>query len=293
MSDASGSGNNATLGSGALAPAWVMNGLAFTYLQSVSLPSALNSSKTLCSSVYMTPVSLTVPPNQYPSLITSSLGAAGLNLLYVKAPNYQPSFAPSITAGGANTTLTLNLTSGYHDMCYVLGTGGGNLDHVYIDGQEVTYTAQGSSFGYQSSGNLLLGTSGVAPFTASGFNGTYYRFVTYSTQLTAAQVAAVSVAMRSEVASRGVAVTPSPAAVVAPQLIAVRGLDHLWTRVEFAGAGVAGKSDAEQSAGLQHPELWREWIDARVDQWIRGQSRGASVRDPGRAFGLHPGGRGE
>jgi lysophospholipase L1-like esterase len=221
VSDASGNGNNGTLGAGSLAPSWTGSGLAFTTLQNVSLPAALNSNKTMCSGVYMTPISSIITLNNFAAMVTSSLGTGGVNLMYnLTGSGYPGVFAPAIASGNSNRTSGGNVVSGFHVMCYVLGGGSGDLDHLYIDGQETFYYAQDASYGYQSSGHYYLGSSGVSAWAGSGFNGTYYRFAAWPTGLNAQQIAAVSGSIREEIALRGVDVTPRPVMLSSPQLLA-------------------------------------------------------------------------
>ena len=235
LADATGNGNTATLGAGALAPVWVTNGLAFTGQESVSLPAELNTSKTLCNGVYLTPLSTVIPTNQYAILISSSLGAAGANMMYAKNGNAFPSFALNIAPGSGARTQSNTLISGFHVACFVLGTGGGNFDHLYVDGQEVTYSTLGSSYGLQTSGNYFLGSSNTSFWTASGLNGTYYRFAAWPVQLTAAQIQAVSLSMQAEIAARGVPVIPATIPLAGPQLLAS------GTSITF-GAGLSSPS---------------------------------------------------
>jgi lysophospholipase L1-like esterase len=96
------------------------------------------------------------------------------------------------------------------------------MDHIYIDGVELaSYASQGSSAGAQTSGNFYLGSSNVSLWSSSGFNGTYFRFRTYPTQLASSDVALVSNAIRNEVSGRGVPVTPLAIASGAPMLHAI------------------------------------------------------------------------
>ena len=136
-----------------------------------------------------------------------------------------------------------DFTSGYHAVCFTLGGGGGDLNQAYVDGVEVSYTAQGSSYGAQSSGNLFLGASGISPFVNSGLNGTYYRFATWPTKLTAMQVAAVSAAGTAEIAARGIPTAPVMLQQTAPQLIA--GIESI-----AAGQGLSNPSTQNWSANL-------------------------------------------
>jgi lysophospholipase L1-like esterase len=212
--DATGNGNSSTLLAGTHAPAWVPNGLSFTSAspyQGVQLPAVLNNTQTFEFAVYIAPFPASnglALSNQYPVILTSSLGGNGVNLLY--AGSGPGSYTPGIYAGNA-PRVTMNQTiSGFHVLAFVLGTGSGNLDHVYIDGVEYPYVAQSASFGLQSGGSYFLGGSGISPYAGSGLLGTMYRARFFPTQLTPAQIQSDSLALTREVAARGVAVDPQP-----------------------------------------------------------------------------------
>jgi hypothetical protein len=90
LTDNSGSGNNGTLGTGAQAPTWATSGLSFTPGQGVSLPTSLNAAKTFFFAVYINPVTtgnstVATTGNMFPLLLSSSQGAAGFNVMYLKA----------------------------------------------------------------------------------------------------------------------------------------------------------------------------------------------------------------
>ncbi len=223
LTDNTGNGNDGTLAASTLAPTWTPTGLSFTGQQSVALPPALNASRTFVMAVYINPLTTgTQPLNSYPILVSSSLGNTGTNLLYtenIPGVGHQSfGYAQSIYTGSFNTSSS-RLTSGFHVYAYTLGAGSGSVDHTYIDGVETPYTMQGNSAGAQTSGNLFLGSSNVSPWTGSGCNCTYYRFLAYPSQLSSASVAAISASIRTEVASRGVSVSPTPTQLNAPQLI--------------------------------------------------------------------------
>jgi lysophospholipase L1-like esterase len=218
--DKSGSGNNATLGTGANAPTWTATGLQFAVPNNVALPAALNSTRTFFLAVYLNPItSGPQPANQYPYLINSSLQGSGFNLSY--APGAANVYRLQSYSGNGVRTLTKNTFSGFHVFAITLGDGNSSVDHFYIDGQEFSYSAQGGSAGMQTSGNLFLGTTGVAPTDQSGFLGTMYRAIAYPSQLSASNVQVVSAAIRNEVASRGVLTSPQPQALITPQLHAI------------------------------------------------------------------------
>jgi lysophospholipase L1-like esterase len=225
LADNSGNGNNGTLGTGTGAPTWTNTGLSFALPQSVSLPAALNSSKTILMVVYLNPLAAAPPDNIYPLLLSSSMGGSGFNLLYTKTGNsslfVSGSFAPSVFANNSVGTAANTLISGFHAIAISLGTAGTSVDHMYVDGVEYPYMSQTASAGLQSSGNFYLGASPAGLWSGSGFEGTYYRMRAYSTQLTSSQIAATSAAMVAEVESRGVAGGPVATMLATQQLHAV------------------------------------------------------------------------
>ena len=226
--DGSGAGNNGTLGTGANAPTWLGNAMQFTqgFDQNVSLPVALNAGKTFTIAFYWSPVS-TVPgasvplynSTVYSPILSSSLGSAGINFIF-NAPggNAPEDFGEPAIWNSSLSSQSLNFTTGFHVYTYVLGTGAGNLDKIYIDGTEVPYSVQGSSAGAQTSGNLFFGSSGVGPWATQGGQFVAYRMRVLSTQLGAADVQQLTQIMRSDVATRGVPTSPFPLSIGTPML---------------------------------------------------------------------------
>lgn len=212
IADATGNGNSGTLLSDTHSPVWVQNGLSFTSAnpyQGVNLPAALNGARTIEFALYVNPFPATsglAQSNQYPALLTSSLGVNGINLLY--SGGVPGAYAAGVYAGNVSRLSTTQLFSGFHVVTYVLGTGSSDPDHVYIDGVEYPYTAQSFSFGLQSGGNYFLSSGGIAPYAQSGLLGTMYRARFYSTALTPAQIQSDSLVLSNEAANRGVSVIP-------------------------------------------------------------------------------------
>jgi hypothetical protein len=219
VTDSSGNGNNATLTASHL-PTWVQSGLQFSAsTQGLTLPAAINGAQTVellaCPDSLPATAGIT-KANQYPLFIASSLGMTGLNILYTGGlPGL---YAIGIAAGGSNQDLTIQNFSGCHVFTFALGTGGGVLDHLYIDGREVSYTQQGSSAGKQTSGNLYFGYSGVSPYNSSGFIGTLYRMRVLSGQVTSGQAAADATILISQEKALGIDPTPTQYVQSTPQL---------------------------------------------------------------------------
>lgn len=224
VKDFSGNGNTGTFG--ANAPTWVTNGLSFTSspTQSVALPTALNTTATYEMAVYITPLSQTaISSNAFPVLMNSSEGGGSLNLGYWSNFN-SGGWSPAIFAQSGFKTITTNgyLMSGFHVITIEPASSGG--DRMFVDGVETDYGAShGNSFSFHpTTGHMNIGSDGTSPYTASGFIGTFYRLRTFSTALTAAQVAQDAYAITAEIASRGVAVTPTPTAKIdTPQLLVI------------------------------------------------------------------------
>jgi lysophospholipase L1-like esterase len=228
LHDQSGSGNDATLASGAQAPAWLGTGLQFSSANrsGVSLPAALNGSRTIILAAYVSPFGTFGPANSiiypYPAMLTSTMTPnLGLNLMIV-APvgpggNFVTgSFGPSTWTGGAATGCNVIL-SGFHVFAYILGSSP-TKDRVFIDGVECPYSYQGSSAGAQTTGNLYLGSSNVGLWASNGFDGNIYRAIFYPSALTAGQTQAMSGLIANQAAQRGVATAPVNAQLNAPQL---------------------------------------------------------------------------
>ena len=222
LTDITGNGNNGTLGSGGAAPVWLANGLSFTAnTQSVILPASLNTAKTWLFSVYINGVSQNGGyASNFGLFLTSSLGPSGLNLLYYgNGPLYM---SPQSFSGGSNLTNCTTPISGFHVIGFALGVSGTSTDHFYIDGTECTnYSAQGASFGFQTSGNLFLGGGGVGPFASAGFVGSMYRVVAIPSALTASQIQVATQQLIGDAASRGVPITPLSRSQGKPTFFAV------------------------------------------------------------------------
>jgi lysophospholipase L1-like esterase len=217
--------NNGTLG-GATLPTWTGNGLSFAAGSNVALPAALNTEKTFYYAVSITPISSgTQPTNTYPTIMSSSTGGTGFNIVLqlpaeISSGQSDHTYTTTIYPN-ALSTASLNTLSGFEVLTVVCGTGSGNLDHIYLNGVEVSYSAQSSNCGQQTSGNLYLGPAQVSPWTAGYFPGTFYGFGASSSQHTVAQIQQNVSSFFALAAAKGVPTTPLPVSLANPQLIAV------------------------------------------------------------------------
>lgn len=232
MLDQSGNGNNGTLGgvTGSTVPASGNTGLQFVNGDSVLLPVAVNAARTFEFAVNL-PVfgaqygAAAGQVNAYPLLMGSSQ-TSGFDLLMGMiqgGPYSARTNAVSLWVNGSSTAVPVPIPAGNHTVIVTLGTGSGDLDHVYLDGVEYpTYSAQGSNAGKTTTGQFALGrflSSGT--FAASGFIGTMYEFVARSAELTAAQVQVENGALAADAVQRGVVWNPLGWTRTAPNLVAV------------------------------------------------------------------------
>jgi lysophospholipase L1-like esterase len=217
--------NSGTLG-GTTLPTWTGNGLAFGPGSNVALPAALNAEKTFYFSVYLNPISSgTQVYNQFPTLLSSSTGGSGFNLILespgsVLAGITDFTYSPTLYPNALSTSSPYAL-SGFGVFTIVCGTGTGNVDHFYWNGTELNYTTQASNCGAQTSGNLVLGTSGAAPWASAFFPGTFYGFGASSQQHTQAQVQQNVSAFLALASSKGIPITPVALPQATPQLLAI------------------------------------------------------------------------
>jgi trimeric autotransporter adhesin len=224
LTDISGNGNNGTLGTGANAPTWLSNGLQFTIPQNVSLPAALNTTRSFYLAFYVDgPAVLNANnvANAVPQLVTSTLGGNGLNLFMTDFEGVNGTMLPTMEGGGSLRTESTVAISGFNVLTYTLGTGGADVDHIYLNGTELPYGGQGASSGLQTSGNLLLGASNTDFFNGSGFVGTFYRAVFKAGEDTASQVQSTYQQILSDMNTRSVPTTPQQTPQGLPQLFAV------------------------------------------------------------------------
>lgn len=206
-------------------PVWVRNGLNFAdNARACAMAAGVNGALTVEILAYTDPVPNVggnPKSNNVPLYVSSSLASPGLNLLY-SGGGIGGLYTLGSNSGGGNQTGSTENYAGLSVLTYVLGTGAGNTDHFYINGQEVTYTiGPGASGNRQTSGNVFLGSSALAPFGNSGFIGTFYRVRFLSDQLTAAQAATNAVALKTWAGIRGIQTIPAAPIWQTAQMVVV------------------------------------------------------------------------
>jgi lysophospholipase L1-like esterase len=216
--------NTGTLG-GTTPPVWTGTGIAFGPGANIALPSALNGERTFYFSIYIDPITAgTQAFNQFPALMSSTTGGTGFNVMLespgsVGAGLSDYTYSPTLYPNTVSTSSPYAL-SGFGVLTVVCGTGSGSVDRFYWNGNELSYTAQGSNCGAQTGGNLVLGSSGVSPWASAFFPGTFYGFGASSQQHTPAQVQQNVSAFIALATEKGVPIAPIPVAQATPQLLA-------------------------------------------------------------------------
>lgn len=228
LQDQSGSGNNGTFSPNP--PTSIPAGLVFAINTGVSLPAALNTTRTFVVGIYIPPL----PSNNtnytagFGSIYGASQGTSGYSFLnaYSSSNTFfgqNDLFAPSSFAGGAFAAACNLWVTGYHVYAVTLGTNTStDPDVLYLDGQpcQTNSTVASASSGVMSAGNYYLGAPIANTFANQGFIGTMYFAETFSTELTPANVSSESGSISAIVASRGVPTTPQRVIPGTPTLIA-------------------------------------------------------------------------
>jgi lysophospholipase L1-like esterase len=213
LTDHSGNGNNATLEAGALTPTWTSTGLSFQPGQGVALPATVNGAQTFLFGVYTQPLTAGAQTtNNFPALLTSSLGNSGASLIlsnftsfpYNLGSPYVPAAFTSSVISSCSTTV-----AGFHVIAFEVGIAGSSVDHLFVDGVECAYASHGATGLLQTSGNYFIGAGTNGPFAGSAFLGTVYRAAFLPTTLTASAVAQYSKLIANDISSRGVATSPA------------------------------------------------------------------------------------
>ncbi len=224
LTDSSGNGNNGTLGTGSNAPVWTAGGLQFGPTQNVALPGALNAARSFTFAFYAQGPALTnaanvLLGNGLDTLLTSSLGNVGLNLVLSDGRGNNPAMQPTFLVNNFSTQSNVPI-SGFNVITFTVGAAGGGRDHIYLNGNEISYFVQSASFGTQTSGFLYLGSSNISYFVGSGFLGTMYRAVAESREDTLAQAQAIYQTILGDMNTRGVATAPQTIQSGMPMLFA-------------------------------------------------------------------------
>jgi lysophospholipase L1-like esterase len=234
--DVSGNGYNCTLQQTAgRTPTWTTAGLSMATGQGCDLPPAVNNLQTWCFSFYVPPVPATTDiPGSYPGLLFSNWGdgTSGLNLMTMYSGSqteqfYTDIYAPVIFSATATplnpsygwaVTATNTTMVGSNRLCYVLGTPGVSLDHVYLNGAETSYAVRNASAGLQTSSFFSLASAYVAHWTNSG-NVTFFHVMGFTQALTPAIIQLTDQYLLQDMESRGAPGLPPPAVGSEPQVL--------------------------------------------------------------------------
>ncbi len=136
--------------------------------------------------------------------------------LYFASQSQGYGYQPGLTQNGALVSESDGSIVGTHVSTIVLGTGSGNPDAYYLDGQNVGLGATTASFG---KANANYDVCGAPTGYSTYMNGSVYRWTAWSTQLTPQEVAAAAGLTRTLAQTRGVVFTPTYSPTTTPQAI--------------------------------------------------------------------------
>jgi len=205
LTDSSGNGNNATLASAGAAPTWVTGGLHFANTQFVSLPSAVNTARTI--QIFAVPDVPVYPPlTAQPDNVTILQGSVAQSIaLRMSRFTGDKGYGGTPCMGRTDALQQIcsaTNVAGPHLVSWVISAG---VSKIYVDGNEVVYTTHGSM---SSSLTLIQGGVWQLGGSAIGVNeyyfGTVFYALFYSTELTPEQIAQNYTAVAAILEKRGV-----------------------------------------------------------------------------------------
>lgn len=208
--DYSGAGNDGTLGGGSV-PTWNASppSLKMTGAGYVTVPTSVNASvRTICDILEW---NASKEGTNFPAIIGNS-SATSFNLLGTVSSGVGVS-EPMTFYNGVSPTISGVGLSGIGSVCLVLGSP----EHMYVNGVEVSYVAQGNSTTLPLTGTLQIGGSSGKSFYTSE---RVFRTVMVSTAWTQTQVQRFHQSALNVLASSGARLV-SPTGRVGNQLICV------------------------------------------------------------------------
>jgi len=181
--DASGNGNNTTLPGGLNNPTGTPFGWSFSTSGNGStaqwfvLPSTINTTG-VTYVAHACPRFLIDYNN--PALVGSNT-TGGVVLGFLGATTTKNAWEMSMGLSGTPVTRTAQISVGCHVFTWVMGA----TDHMYVDGTETTYSAQGSTLANRGIGTLQVGTSYVG---GGSFSGILRDLWVFNRALTASEI---------------------------------------------------------------------------------------------------------
>ena len=136
--------------------------------------------------------------------------------LYFASQSQTYGYQPGLTSNGNGISGSDGSIVGTHVSTVVLGTGTGNPDAYYLDGQPVSIGSTTYSFG---KANASYDVCGAPTGYSTYMNGNVYRWTAWSTQLTPQEVAAAAGLTRTLAQTRGVVFTPVNSPTTTPQAV--------------------------------------------------------------------------
>ena len=217
--DSSGNGNTGSFPGGTLNPTWTSQGLTCNGALSSTTGQYFSTTGTQNAKTIMMVYTISNPlGSNGPSLpyFYELWGTPALTGLYFASPSQTYGYQPGLSQNGGLVSESDGSIVGTHVSTIVLGTGSGNADIYYLDGQPVGLGATTASFG---KANAAYDVCGAPTGYSTYMNGNVYRWTAWSTQLTPQEVSAAAGLTKTLAQTKGVVFNPIYSATTTPQAV--------------------------------------------------------------------------
>ena len=217
--DSSGNGNTGSFPGGTLNPVWTSQGLTCNGALSSTTGQYFSTARTQSAKTIMmvytiaNPMSSAVPSLPYFDTLWSTPTLTGLAF---SSANQTYGYQPGLMQNGSQISTSEGSITGTHVSTVVLGTGTGNYDTYYLDGQNISYGSLTASFG---KANAAYDVCGAPTGYSTYMNGNVYRWTAWSTQLTPQEVSAAAGLTKTLAQTKGVVFNPIYSPTTTPQAV--------------------------------------------------------------------------
>ena len=217
--DSSGNNNTGSFPGGTLNPTWTSQGLSCNGALSGTTGQYFTTAGTQYAKTIMMVYTIASPlGSNSPSLpyFYELWGTPTLAGLYFASPSQTYGYQPGLSQNGGQVSTSDGSIVGTHVSTIVLGSGTGNYDTYYLDGQNVGSGSLTGSFG---KANAPYDVCGAPTGYSTYMTGNVYRWTAWSTQLSPNEVAAAAGLTKTLAQTKGVVFNPVNSPTITPQAV--------------------------------------------------------------------------
>ena len=217
--DSSGNGNTGSFPGGSLSPVWTSQGVSCNGALSGTTGQYFATAGTQNAKTIMMVYTIASPGGSNgPSLpyFYELWGTPTLAGLYFASPSQTYGYQAGLSQNGGQVSVQDGSIVGTHVSTIVLGTGPGNFDTYYLDGQLIGPASTVASYG---KANAAYDVCGAPTGYSTYMTGNVYRWTAWSTQLTANEVAAAAGLTKTLAQTKGVVFSPVFSPTTTPQAV--------------------------------------------------------------------------